>query len=58
MITKINFSKKSLVFASTGKSFVSFVVQLVLLAALFVWYRFPFIPAVWLFRWWSRRSFS
>ena len=44
MITKINFSKKSLVLASTGKSFVAFFVQLVLVAGLFAWYRYPLHP--------------
>ncbi|MBL8014070.1 MAG: ABC transporter permease [Candidatus Omnitrophica bacterium] len=39
MITKINFSKKSLVFASIGQGLVSFCVQLVLLIALFLFFR-------------------
>lgn len=38
MITKINFSKKSLVIASTGQSIVSFLIQLVLVGLLFVYY--------------------
>lgn len=39
MITKINFSKKSLVIASVGQSLVSFAVQLVLLVVLLVSFR-------------------
>jgi lipopolysaccharide transport system permease protein len=38
MITKINFSKKSLVIASTGQSIVSFLIQFGLVAILFVYY--------------------
>ena len=38
MITKINFSKKSLVIASTGQSIVSFLIQFVLVVILFVYY--------------------
>jgi lipopolysaccharide transport system permease protein len=38
MITKINFSKKSLVIASTGQSIVSFLIQFVLVSILFVYY--------------------
>jgi lipopolysaccharide transport system permease protein len=38
MITKINFSKKSLVIASLGRSIVSFLIQLVLVVLLFVCY--------------------
>jgi lipopolysaccharide transport system permease protein len=38
MITKINFSKKSLVIASTGQSIVSFLIQFVLVGILFVYY--------------------
>jgi lipopolysaccharide transport system permease protein len=38
MITKINFSKKSLVIASIGRSIVSFLIQFVLVAILFVFY--------------------
>lgn len=40
MIAKINFSKKSLVIASTGTSIISFLVQLVLLFGLFACYGF------------------
>ena len=39
MIVKINFSKKSLVIASTGQSLVSFLVQVVLVGILFLYYR-------------------
>ena len=38
MITQINFSKKSLVFASAGQSIVSFVIQFVLVCLLFMFY--------------------
>jgi len=38
MIAKINFSKKALVIASTGQSIVSFLIQFVLVAILFVFY--------------------
>lgn len=38
MIAKINFSKKSLVIASTGQSIVSFLIQFVLVGLLFVYY--------------------
>lgn len=38
MIVKINFSKKSLVIASTGQSMVSFLIQFVLAGILFVYY--------------------
>jgi len=38
MITKINFSKKSLVIASLGQSIVSFLIQFVLVSILFVYY--------------------
>ena len=38
MITKINFSKKSLVIASTGQAIVSFLIQLFLIVILFVYY--------------------
>ena len=38
MLTKINFSKKSLVIASLGRSIVSFLIQFVLVALLFVYY--------------------
>jgi lipopolysaccharide transport system permease protein len=40
MITKINFSKKSLVIAATGQSIVAFAIQMVLVAILFVYYGF------------------
>jgi lipopolysaccharide transport system permease protein len=40
MITKINFSKKSLVIASLGRSIVSFVIQFVLVILLFIFYKF------------------
>ncbi len=40
MITKINFSKKSLVFASTGQSIVSFLIQFILVLILFIFYGF------------------
>jgi len=39
MITKINFSKKSLVIASIGQSIVSFLIQFVLVVILFIYYR-------------------
>lgn len=38
MITKINFSKKSLVIASTGQALVSFLIQFILVLILFVYY--------------------
>lgn len=38
MIAKINFSKKSLVIASTGQAIVSFLIQFVLVGILFVYY--------------------
>jgi lipopolysaccharide transport system permease protein len=38
-IVKINFSKKSLVIASLGKSLLSFFIQLILLAILFFFYK-------------------
>jgi lipopolysaccharide transport system permease protein len=38
MITKINFSKKSLVIASTGQAIISFLIQFVLVSILFVYY--------------------
>lgn len=43
MIVKINFSKKSLAFASFGRPFISFLVQLILFVILCVW--FGFIPS-------------
>ena len=39
-LTKINFSRKSLVIASMGRPFVSFLVQFILVVFLFVYYRF------------------
>ena len=38
MLTKINFSKKSLVIASTGRSLVTFIIQFVFVCILFVCY--------------------
>ena len=38
MIAKINFSKKSLVIASTGQSIVSFLIQFILVGILFIYY--------------------
>ncbi len=40
MITQINFSKKSLIFASAGQSIISFIIQFVFLMALFLYYQF------------------
>ncbi|HBE43992.1 MAG TPA: hypothetical protein DDW17_00720 [Deltaproteobacteria bacterium] len=49
MIAKINFSKKSLVIASTGKSIVSFLIQFVLIGILFVYYWItPSIAILWI----------
>ena len=39
MISRINFSKKSLVIASTGKTIISFLIQMALVAILFIVYR-------------------
>jgi lipopolysaccharide transport system permease protein len=39
MITKINFSKKSLVISSAGQSIVSFLIQLTLVIILFIYYK-------------------
>lgn len=39
MVRKINFSKKALVLASAGQSLVPFIIQVVLLSALFLYYR-------------------
>jgi lipopolysaccharide transport system permease protein len=47
MLTKINFSKKSLVIASMGRPFVSFLIQFFLVAFLFVYYRL--IPSMTIF---------
>ena len=41
MITKINFSRKSLVIASSGQALLSFVIQFSLLLPLFVFYSYP-----------------
>jgi lipopolysaccharide transport system permease protein len=38
MISKINFSKKALVIASTGQAIISFLIQFVLVCILFVYY--------------------
>ena len=38
MIKLINFSKKSLIFASTGRALVAFGIQVLFTAALFVWF--------------------
>ena len=47
MIMKINFSKKSLVIASLGQSLISFIIQFVLVIALFVYY--GLMPTAWVF---------
>lgn len=39
MITKINFSKKSLLFAAVGKTILSFFIQLVMIGVLFLYYK-------------------
>jgi lipopolysaccharide transport system permease protein len=44
MLTKINFSRKSLVIASMGRPFVSFLIQFILVVFLFIYYRF--IPSM------------
>jgi lipopolysaccharide transport system permease protein len=46
MITKINFSKKSLVIASVGQSVISFAVQFGLVCALFIYYNRAPSPAI------------
>jgi len=46
MITKINFSKKSLVIASVGQSVISFAVQMGLVCLLFVYFRRMPDPAI------------
>ncbi len=47
MITKINFSKKSLVIASIGQAMVSFLIQMLLLIGLFFYFHMmPHIQAV------------
>ena len=40
MIVKINFSKKSLVIASLGKSIISFLIQITLVFILFIYYNY------------------
>ena len=48
MITKINFSKKALVIASTGQALISFLIQFVLVGILFASYRItPSIAILW-----------
>ncbi len=48
MLTQIRFSRKSLVLASAGQALVSFLIQFVLLAALFLYYRqFPSSGVLW-----------
>ncbi len=39
MVTRINFSKKSLIFAPIGRTIVSFLIQMVFVGALFLFYR-------------------
>ncbi|MGD0170810.1 MAG: hypothetical protein ABSB81_01595 [Halobacteriota archaeon] len=46
MITKINFSKKSLVIASMGQALLAFIIQLCLLLVLFLYYRVTPSPAI------------
>ena len=46
MLTKINFSKKSLVLASFGSSIVSFLIQLILALALFAYYKILPAPGI------------
>ncbi len=46
MITKINFSKKSLVIASVGQSIISFAVQMGLVGTLFIFYHKAPSPAI------------
>ena len=46
MITKINFSRKSLVVASLGQSILSFLIQFCLVAVLLLYYRF--VPSAWI----------
>ena len=49
MIKLINFSKKSLIFASTGRALVAFGIQILFVAVLFVWYGVrPHPQALWL----------
>lgn len=49
MIVKINFSKKSLVIASTGQSLVSFLIQFILAGILFLFYGYSPNAAICLF---------
>lgn len=49
MIVKINFSKKSLVIASTGQSLVSFLIQFILAGILFLFYGYSPHAAICLF---------
>ena len=46
MITKINFSKKSLVIASMGQALLAFIIQLCLVLVLLVYYRIAPSPAI------------
>ncbi len=46
MILKINFSKKSLVIASLGKTIVPFLIQLIVIFLLFIGYRIS--PTIWI----------
>lgn len=39
LITKINFSRETLVFAAFGQSVVDFLIRFVLIAAVFAWFR-------------------
>lgn len=48
MIKKINFSKKSLVIASSGSSLISFLIQLILVGFLFCFYQIMPSPTIWL----------
>jgi lipopolysaccharide transport system permease protein len=48
MITRINFSKKSLIFAPMGKVLVSFLVQMALVILLFILYRMMPSPGIFL----------
>ncbi len=48
MIKKINFSKKSLVLASSGSSLISFLIQLIFVGFLFGFYQMMPSPTIWL----------
>lgn len=49
LVTKINFNKEALVFASLGQPILDFVVRLVPIAIVFVWFGFiPSVSALWL----------